>query len=223
MRAFERSIRRVGPLLTARLGEEGARILIQDSLREYADLTPRIPFLGSNNPLILFFTPTPRYLAVYRALEKQGYTTEDARHLIFEIGSESLRSIPSILRRVIGILWFSSWLKHRLRKRAAISKLREYPGNFVLDYVEGDGIEFDYGVDYLECASCKFLASEGASELGPYICAVDLTASDILGWGLTRTTTLAEGSSKCDFRFKKGGKTNIELPSSLQLYLASMN
>jgi hypothetical protein len=31
----------------------------------------------------------------------------------------------------------------------------------------------------------------------PYI------ASDYFGWGLVRTTTLAEGGERCDFRFKR--------------------
>ncbi|MES0344763.1 MAG: L-2-amino-thiazoline-4-carboxylic acid hydrolase, partial [Anaerolineales bacterium] len=111
--------------------------------------------------------------------------------------------------------------KNRLIKRAEGSRLRKYPGNFVLNYVEGDGQDFDYGVDYLECASCKFLEAEGAFELAPYVCAVDKTASEQLGWGLSRTMTLAEGSHKCDFRFKKGGRTRIVLPQSLQAHLGS--
>jgi predicted ArsR family transcriptional regulator len=85
-----------------------------------------------------------------------------------------------------------------------------------MNYVDGDGWEFDYGVDYIECASCKFLEAEGALELAPYVCAVDKPASELLGWGLTRTMTLADGADKCDFRFKKGGPTHIDLPQSLQ-------
>ncbi|MCJ7583343.1 MAG: L-2-amino-thiazoline-4-carboxylic acid hydrolase, partial [Anaerolineales bacterium] len=68
----------------------------------------------------------------------------------------------------------------------------------------------------LECASCKFLAKQGAPELSPYLCPVDILYSDALGWGLMRTQTLAEGAPKCDFRFKKGGKTKVAMPASLQ-------
>ena len=46
-------------------------------------------------------------------------------------------------------------------------------------------------------------------ELAPYICAMDKVTSELLGWGLTRTMTLAEGCEKCDFRFKKGGQTRV--------------
>jgi hypothetical protein len=223
IRDFDKSLNRVKPLLFSWFGEENSNRLLRESRQEYETLIPRIPFLGRNNPLLVFFHPTPRYLAVYRALQSLGFTVEDAGYLAFQIGSETLRSIPAIFREIIGYLWFSSWLKDRLIKRAADSQLRKYPGNFVLEYVEGDGQEFDYGVDYIECANCKFLEAEDAFELAPYICAVDKTSSELLSWGLSRTMTLADGSNKCDFRFKRGGKTHIVLPQSLSLHVGSRN
>lgn len=42
------------------------------------------------------------------------------------------------------------------------------------------------------------------------MCMFDKAGSDLLGWGLTRTMTIANGNEKCDFRFKKHGKTNVE-------------
>lgn len=75
--------------------------------------------------------------------------------------------------------------------------------------------DFDFGIDYLECGSCKFLRAQNAFELAPYGCAVDRTASEALGWwGLRRTMTLAEGSEKCDFRFKRGGETQVATATS---------
>jgi hypothetical protein len=219
LRGFDASLHRVSPFLLSWLGEDASRNLIKESRQEYEALIPRIPFIGWNNPLTVFFFPTSRYLSLYRAFQKRGFSIEDVGHLVFKVGSEELKAIPGIGRRVIGSIWFSSWLKNRLIKRAEDSHSRKYHGNFVLNYLEGDGQEFDYGVDYIECASCKFLKAEDAFELAPYVCAVDKTASEQLGWGLSRTMTLAEGSHKCDFRFKKGGKTHVVLPQSLQARL----
>ncbi len=115
---------------------------------------------------------------------------------------------------------FSRYYLNRLRKRAIESHQREYPDGYVYDFIEGDGKTFDYGVDYIECASCKFLARQGASELAPYLCPVDILYSEALGWGLMRTQTLAEGDSKCDFRFKKGGPTNVAVPDEMQAIVA---
>jgi len=99
----------------------------------------------------------------------------------------------------------------RLEEDGTFSTILSVPleGVYVFKFVEGDNENFDFGIDYLECASRKFLAAKDALELAPYICVTDILQSEKFGWGLTRTMTLAEGGEKCDFRFKKGGKTNI--------------
>ena len=51
--------------------------------------------------------------------------------------------------------------------------------------------------------------AEGAPELAPYLCLIDILYSEKFGWGLMRTTTLADGDERCDFRFKKGGETRV--------------
>lgn len=215
LRDFVRSIARIKRKLISRVGEEQANVLIMESRQEYDALIPQIPYIGKENPFLIFLLPTSRYLAICRVLKRRGWSVEDVGQLICEIGEEELKAIQELVRRVIGYLWFSRWFLRRLKKRATESQERKYPGGYVLTYVEGNGLDFDYGVDYTECASCKFLRSENAFELAPYVCAVDKAASEMMGWGLTRTMTLAEGSEKCDFRFKKGGKTDVAMPQSL--------
>ena len=92
------------------------------------------------------------------------------------------------------------------RRMALESQKREYPGAWVYTVLEGDGKEFDWGIDQVECGICKFFADQDAQEFVPYMCALDFIASDYFGWGLVRTTTLAEGGERCDFRFKRVAK-----------------
>jgi hypothetical protein len=212
---FDKSLARVKRVLISRFGEEQTNALMRDSHREYEVLIPQIPYIGDKNPFLIFLLPTSRYLAIYRVLQRQGRTVEDAGQLIYEMSEAELKAIPGLLRRVIGYLWFSRWFSGRLKKRATESQERKYPGGYVLTYVKGNGQDFDYGVDYTECASYKFLSAQNAVELAPYVCAVDKVASEMMGWGLSRTMTLAEGREKCDFRFKKGGKTDVAMPQSL--------
>ena len=96
-------------------------------------------------------------------------------------------------------------------------KSGNYAGDYVMTYVPGDGHTFDWGFDYTECASCKFLKAQDAFELAPYVCAVDQVVGEMLGWGLSRTTTLGEGGERCDFRFKKGAATHVVVHPSLRL------
>ena len=216
LKNFDRSIARVKRVLTSCYGKEQANALIREPRQEYEALIPQIPYIGDKSPFLIFLLPTTRYLAVYRALKRQGRTVEEAGQLIYEMGEAELKAIPGCVRRVIGYLWFSPWFLRRVRRRAIESQERKYPGGHVLTYVEGDGQEFDYGVDYTECASCKFLIAQDAFELAPYVCAIDKVASEMLGWGLSRTMTLAGDCEKCDFRFKQGGKTSVTIPQSLQ-------
>jgi hypothetical protein len=53
-----------------------------------------------------------------------------------------------------------------------------------------------------------------------YLCPADILYSQALGWGLMRTTTLAEGAARCDFRFKKGGVTRVAVPEPLRSLIA---
>jgi len=216
LKDFDKSVARVKRMLISRFGEEQANALIRDSRQEYEVLISQIPYIGDKNPLLIFLLPTSRYLAIYRVLQRQGRTVEDAGKLIYEMSEAELKAIPGVVRRVIGYLWFTRWFLGRLKKRATESQERKYPGGYVLTHVEGNGQDFDYGIDYTECASCKFLSVQNAFELAPYVCAVDKVASEMMGWGLSRTMTLAEGREKCDFRFKKGGKTDVAMPQSLR-------
>ena len=104
----------------------------------------------------------------------------------------------------MGWYYMSRYNRRRSRQKAALSQERRYPGDWVREHVEGDGDVFEWGMDYTECGIVKFLRSQGADELAPYLCLTDYALFGALGIELTRTMTLAEGYEKCDFRFKRG-------------------
>jgi len=215
LRSFDKLLARVQPWVKNWLGEAQAARFMRDSRQEYETLIPRIPFIGNSYQALSFYRPVTRYLAVYRVLQKQGRTVEDAGRLIYRMGTEEALAIPPFGRRLMEILWFSGWFRRLVKRRAIKSQQRIYPADFVMNYVEGNGQEFDYGVDYVECANCKFLQAENAFEIAPYVCATDKPISELMGWGLYRTTTIADGSPTCEFRFKKGGMTKVVIPHSL--------
>jgi hypothetical protein len=97
--------------------------------------------------------------------------------------------------------------QERWRAQAGESQKRRYPGDWVFTFVEGDGQEFDYGLDFTECGICKYYHAQGADELTPYLCLMDGVVSKSFGLGLVRHKTLAEGADICDFRYKAGRET----------------
>ena len=90
------------------------------------------------------------------------------------------------------------------RDWALWTQKREHTANWVAEFVEGQGADFDYGCNYTECAMVKYVTSQKVPELAPYICLADFPSSRAYDSGLVRTKTIATGDGVCDFRYKKG-------------------
>jgi len=214
LRDFDGAVKRIRPPLTQYAGEETDE-LIAETRGAYQALIPQLPYVGTRQPFAQFMIFSGWFLGMYRVLQARGWTVEETGQLTYRIGEAFVKAYPRFVTRFLGRRIFSSAYVEDVRRRAAESQQRQYPDGWVAVFVEGVGQTFDYGVDYVECGTCKFLASQGAPELGPYLCPSDVHYSEAFGWGLIRTQTLAEGHSRCDFRFKKGGKTRIAGPAAL--------
>lgn len=194
------------PELTARYGSGKANQLLQDTLAEFEKLIPRFPYVGGKeNHLTTNLVQAGYGLALCLALQQHGGTVEQAGELA-HLGVElKLNRMPATLRRVIGKILFSIWRIRKMKKRAEISQLRRYPGDWVFEVIVGDGRAFDIGINYTECGIDKFMRSQGVEELTPYLCNTDYVLFRGLGLELVRTKTLAWGCDCCDFRIKRNG------------------
>jgi hypothetical protein len=220
LKEFDMYVKYSHTALVSYFGEENVNALTAETRREFENLIPQLPYIGGKQPFTEFIVFTAMLLAIHRVNKAHGKTVEETGELVYEIGRSFLRTSPTFLTRLFGSVNFSRFYLNRLRRCAIESHQREYPEDYVYNFIEGDGKTFDYGVDYLECASCKFLAKQGVSELAPYLCPVDVLYSEASGWGLMRTMTLAEGAEKCDFRFKRGGPTKVSVPIAMQRVIA---
>lgn len=214
LRDFDKVVRETADVFEARYGVERTDAMVRQAREEYLRLIPGIPYVGGRQPFTRFLVASAWFLAMYRALSQEGRGFEEAGELTYEASKRYLERVPGFARRFLGRVSSSARYLDRLRERAEESQHRRYPGDYVFTYVDGDGTTFDYGVDYQECATWKFRRAQGASGLAPYLRAVDYLYSEMLGWGLVRTLTLAEGNEKRDFRFKKGGPTRIRCRGS---------
>jgi hypothetical protein len=186
-------------------GEETADAAVSEARVAYHALIPQLPYVGGRKNMLSATLPsTAVALALFRTLTVRGLAPEEVGEIVYRAFELQLASYPMPLLRLSGWLSFTGPFASRLKKQAIESQKRVYPGDWVFEFVEGDGIEFDYGLDFYECAVCKFFEPRDAGELVPYLCAVDFPDSRVRGTGLVRTSTLAEGAEKCDFRFKKG-------------------
>jgi hypothetical protein len=217
LKDFDNMVKRTNKVFASHYGEDQANIMAAEIRQEYEALIPHIPYIGGKQPLTRFLIATVQFLAMYRVLKKHGITLVEMGGLIYEVCQALISSYPKVALRLIVHMDFSKRYQRSLQKRAEESHQLQYPGDYVFNFVQGDGKEFDFGVDYIECAGYNFLKKQGAPELAPYLCNIDILYSEAFSWGLIRKTTLAQGFDKCDFRFKKGGKTQVTVPASFKL------
>jgi hypothetical protein len=198
------------PFLATSYGDEFAEAVLKDAREQYEALIPEIPYIGGDeNPMTRHLIRSTTSLALYKAMKARGKTAEETGKIIYD----------AVVKRASHLkpwpLKISPEDVRKRREQAERSQERRYPGDWVWEYVEGDGVEFDYGYDFLECATQKFYHAQGADEFLPFFCFLDFPINEAYSkglWGFTRTMTLAEGYEKCDFRFKKGGKTEHKWP-----------
>jgi hypothetical protein len=202
---FDDAARDAQPIFVAHYGESMMHSMMQQGRQEFEALLFHLPYIGGeHNPLTHSLIQSAWYLALYRVLQSYGRSAEEAGQLTYEATEAALNKYPRLVRRMVGQLKFNPLSLAQIQKHALESQQRRYPDDWVYTFINGDGRTFDYGIDYTECAICKFYHAQKADEFMPYVCQLDYPMSKLLGTGLTRTGTLADGRACCDFRFKYG-------------------
>ena len=194
------------PLLVDRYGESLADAVIREAGVQQQSLIPAIPYIGGDeNPMTRHLIRSTTSLVLYKAMKARGMTAEETGRVIYHAVAESVSHLPSTSAPTAEEL-------EEKREQAKWSQERRYAGDWVWTFVDGDGVAFDYGYDFVECATHKLYQAHGAAEFLPFYCYLDFATERTLGWGFARTMTLAEGYGKCDFRYKKGGETRKGWP-----------
>ena len=212
LRDFDKMAKRCCRVLPSHLGGKASDEIIQEARQEFQRLIPEIPYIGGRkNGFTGEMIGCTMFLALYRVLKARGKRVKEIGKIVVEIEEDRVQSYPKFLCRLLG--WGLGRLgKSRLKKIAQESRKRLYPGGWVATFVEGDGKEFDFGIDYTECGLCKFFHQQGADEFTPYLCLIDFVQQRAMNTGFSRSMTLAEGADRCDFRWKKGRETRPAWP-----------
>lgn len=192
------------PLMQERYGIEVAETAVSQSTAEFEKLLPEIPYIGgSANHMTDTIVQMSSLLALYRVLRQHGKPVEEIGDLFYEMAQAHVKRFPQFLRHLIGKFYLSRWNFKRMKKKAAVSQQRQFPGDFVIELVptqEGNALQ---GINYLECGVVKFFAQQGAAELTPHMCRIDYLLFPAMGIQLKRTGTIAQGCTHCDFRFDR--------------------
>ena len=202
--AFIDTLQGVAQFLEPELGTAQTKKVTQQALSRFEALLPQLPDVGGErNPDTEFIPIAAWYIALYEPMKAAGKTPADLGKLIYDLNVFSLSSYPPAQALSTKENLFSPAGLNELRDWAAWTQRRELSGNWVATFIPSEGQNFDYGINYTECGLVKYLKSQGLSELSPYVCLNDFPKSQILGTGLQRTKTIANGDGICNFRYKK--------------------
>ena len=194
--------------LAPHFGDEQTDTILKDVRQEYETIIPKLPYIGGENNInTTFLIMSAGCLAIYKVLKDHDMTVEQIGRVIFEMVEARAYAYPKFFLRLVGRLKYGKKYEKYLKEQAAQSQKRQYPGDWVFTFIEGDRKEFDYGLDFTECGACKLFHDHGADELAPYFCLPDFVFSKAFNRGLVRSMTLAEGHDRCDFRYKRGRET----------------
>ena len=200
LRQFDAATTIVKDILIAKFGEEKFKELTTEARNDFVSLLPQIPYVGGkDNRLTESLVSATILLPLLRAFEKEGLNFDEIGKLTYEIFEVFYKVLP----QTDDI--FSEEYINQEKESAKNSKLRKYPGDWVYDFVEGDGKTFTWGVDFSECGVHKFYKSQGLEHLMPIVCIADFAMARAYGYGLTRTQTIGNGAPICDFRYIKDG------------------
>lgn len=213
LRQFDRGVTTLRDLLANRYGEESLDATVAEARTEYEAVIVRLPWIGgSANPRSFNLYGSAVWLALWRVLEPRGLTLDEARGLFCEMFTAYWSRYPRVLARLYGRVRMGPANQKKVRRLAIASQQRTNPDDYVSRFVPGEPGRFDYGIDFVECAIIKFLRAEGAEELAPVLCELDWPLTELIGIELMRTTTLAEGGERCDFRFRRPGASDVGIP-----------
>lgn len=177
----------------------------QATLAEFEALIPRLPYIGGRaNPLTENLVVSGWFLSLFRAWHAAGQPAAALEAVTLCIARAMFARRPRLVNVVQGALARTSLVHVFFRRLAAQSQQRAFPAGFVVEHVSADPAgEFDFGFNFRACAICKLFQAEGAGDLTRHMCQIDYIGSALNGLTLTRTGTIAEGASHCDFRFKR--------------------
>ena len=177
----------------------------QQVMDEFEILLTQMPYVGgAASRMSDFFMRLMGFMAISRVLRRHDVLLSVIGEIERETYKAQLLTISEAERLASGRRFMSPENQAFLREQAIRSLRKEFPEDFVYDFVEpAPGDTFEFGINYKACGFCKFAARHGDKEILPNICGLDFDAYATRGIQLERTQTLAGGASHCNFRFSR--------------------
>ena len=184
--------------------------VLKEMRDSYEALIPDIPYIGQTNFHLQWTIPNAEKLAEYLVAKEYGVTILEFSSLHIYNELSILMAQPEAFRVQSGSMQFGRLFEVGMQIEAAKSQLRLYPEEHVYTFVKGNGVDFDWGLNYTQCANVILYNRHGATDLMyPLVCNMDYVPGKAMKGGYYRTMELATGGEICDLRWKQGVESTI--------------
>lgn len=216
LKDFEDELKIAKKLLKLRYNADTVYEIVDSMKKQFEEMIPGLPYIGGQkNPTTLILLRCVSNLAIFRILEKEGYSFEEIGEFYYNysLGNHQKRKLilEKAGREPAQYPFEKSYLDYQ-KKLCEDTQRREYLGDWVMDFVEGDGTNFEWGWNIHECGVQKAYEKLGGLKFLPFICLGDHYEAEALGFGFSRTQTLGFGAPLCDHRFIKNTTTKPAWP-----------
>jgi hypothetical protein len=189
-----------------------AASLLAATDRHYARIAEDTRFAAASaNPLDKRLDFSAYFLAMIQTLDEAGESFQTIRTLCLQVVTEYVRpknKVQQLLKRLPALLIGTRPASVLLKVFARKVGRRAHPDGFVARILtdKTETLGLGYGFDILECGICKLFHKHHYARYAAILCEVDELTSGLAGLQLVRTSTIALGAAKCDFRFRKATK-----------------
>src|ERR1700704_3485676 len=139
--------------LRERAGLSNINGIRQEVMDEFEIVLTQLPYVGgAASRMSDFFMRLIGFVAISRVLRRHGVPLSVIGDIERETYKAQLLTMPLAERLAAGRQFMSSENQALLREQAIKSLQKEFPEDFVYDFVEpGPGDNFEFGIDYTAC------------------------------------------------------------------------
>jgi len=211
MNNFDKQLAILSTLLRKKFDEAKVDEMLSQMKAEYEKIIPEIPYIGgAKNAMTILLIGGMADLAIFRILEKEGLSLREIGLFHYELSNERNKRRKTNLEKIgkdPTQYPFEPQYIDAVKPMSEQSQKRNYPDDWIMKFVEGDGKTYEWGFDFHQCGIYNVFKRLGAKKYVPFICLSDFSEANILGFGFSRTQTLGNGASICDHRYVKNLKT----------------
>jgi hypothetical protein len=162
----------------------------------------------STNPIDRRLDFTACLLALIQTLESKNQSYEQIKAVCLEITCDYVspkNAFQKWMKRLPAKFVGKSYARHLIKILHNKISVKGNPDGFRAEIITDRNQTYNlgYGVDILECGICKLFQKHDAAKYASILCEVDKVTSNLAGLELIRSSTIAYGAEKCDFRFRR--------------------